>query len=100
MFLAQSIMQNGIPFEVKRVSITESNPFQPLSEKELFAKLETSRLHAAEGKMRYNGASSGIPLPVSAPLPSDSRKSGAAHVMTYYQSIKFRNINCDIYFVL
>jgi DNA-damage-inducible protein J len=52
MFLAQSIMQNGIPFEVKRVPDTEVNPFQPMSEEELYAKLATSRQHAAEGKAR------------------------------------------------
>jgi DNA-damage-inducible protein J len=52
MFLAQSIMQNGIPFEVKRMPDMKSNPFQPLSEEELYAKLETSRSHAAEGKVR------------------------------------------------
>jgi DNA-damage-inducible protein J len=52
MFLAQSIMQNGIPFEVKRVSDTEFNPFQPLSEEEIYAKLEVSRQHAAAGKVR------------------------------------------------
>jgi DNA-damage-inducible protein J len=52
MFLAQSIMQNGIPFEVKRVSDMETNPFQPLSEAELYARLDTSRLHAANGKVR------------------------------------------------
>jgi DNA-damage-inducible protein J len=52
MFLAQSIMQNGIPFEVKRVSDMESNPFQPLSEEEIYAKLETSRQHSAAGRVR------------------------------------------------
>jgi DNA-damage-inducible protein J len=52
MFLAQSIMQNGIPFEVKRVSDMESNPFQPLSEEEIYAKLEASRQHSAAGRVR------------------------------------------------
>jgi DNA-damage-inducible protein J len=52
MFLAQSIMQNGIPFEVKRVSDMESNPFQPLSEEEIYAKLEVSRQHSAAGRVR------------------------------------------------
>jgi DNA-damage-inducible protein J len=52
MFLAQSIMQNGIPFEVKRVSDMESNPFQPLSKEEIYAKLETSRQHSAAGRVR------------------------------------------------
>jgi DNA-damage-inducible protein J len=45
-------MQNGIPFEVRRVSDTESNPFQPLSEEEIYAKLEASRQHAAVGRIR------------------------------------------------
>jgi DNA-damage-inducible protein J len=52
MFLAQSIMQNGIPFEIKRMSDTDNNLFRQLSEEELYAKLETSRLHASEGKVR------------------------------------------------
>jgi DNA-damage-inducible protein J len=52
MFLAQSIMQNGIPFEVKRFSGTENSIFRQLSEEELYAKLEASRLHATEGRVR------------------------------------------------
>jgi DNA-damage-inducible protein J len=52
MFLAQSIMQNGIPFEIKRVSEAAANPFQPMSEEELYARLADSRAHAAQGKMR------------------------------------------------
>jgi DNA-damage-inducible protein J len=52
MFLAQSIMQNGIPFEVKRLPDSSTNPFQPLSEEEIYKKLETARLHATEDKVR------------------------------------------------
>jgi DNA-damage-inducible protein J len=55
MFLAQSIMRNGIPFEIKRVSDAPANPFYPMSEEELYTKLETSRLHAAQGSVRDAG---------------------------------------------
>jgi DNA-damage-inducible protein J len=55
MFLAQAIMQNGIPFEVKRVSEAVANPLKPMSEEELYAKLESSRAHAAQGRVRDAG---------------------------------------------
>jgi DNA-damage-inducible protein J len=50
--MAQTIVQKEIPFEVKRVSDTESTPFQPLSEEEIYSKLEVSRQHAATGGVR------------------------------------------------
>jgi hypothetical protein len=55
MFLAQSIMQNGIPFEIKRVPDASANPFYPMSEEELYKQLEISRLHATQGNVRDSG---------------------------------------------
>lgn len=51
MFLAQAVANNGFPFEIKRRTI-EANPYAPLTEEELFTRLEISRMHAAEGKLR------------------------------------------------
>ena len=39
-FLTQSIATNGFPFEIKRQAV--SNPYAPMTEKELFAKLKKS----------------------------------------------------------
>ena len=47
-FLKQSIADNGFPFEIKRSIIQ----LQPLSEKELLDKLEKSREHIKQGKVR------------------------------------------------
>ncbi len=40
-FLTQAVVTNGFPFEIKRAP--EPNPYAPMSEKELLAKLEKSR---------------------------------------------------------
>lgn len=48
-FLTQAILNDGFPFEIKR-SIPA--PYKKLSEEELLEKLEVSRKHAAEGKVR------------------------------------------------
>ncbi len=50
-FLAQAVASNGFPFEIKRKNVVE-NPYTPLTEQELLTKLEISRKHAAEGKLR------------------------------------------------
>ena len=41
MFLTQAVATNGFPFEIKRQ--VESNPYAPMTEKEILAKLEKSR---------------------------------------------------------
>ena len=41
MFLTQVIAANGLPFEIKRQ--VESNPYAPMTEKEILAKLKKSR---------------------------------------------------------
>ena len=43
MFLTQATATNGFPFEIKRQ--TESNPYVPMTETEMLAKLEQSREH-------------------------------------------------------
>ena len=48
-FLTQAIAYNGFPFEIKR---TVDNPYTAMSEEEILRKLETSRLHASQGKYR------------------------------------------------
>ncbi len=48
-FLAQAVAYNGFPFEIKR---TVDNPYTAMSEEEILRKLETSRLHASQGKYR------------------------------------------------
>ena len=40
-FLTQAVATNGLPFEIKRQ--TESNPYAPMTETEMLAKLEKSR---------------------------------------------------------
>ena len=40
-FLTQAVSTNGFPFEIKRQ--TESNPYAPMTEAEMLAKLEKSR---------------------------------------------------------
>ena len=47
MFLTQAVATNGFPFEIKRQ--TESNPYAPMTESELIAKLQKSR---EQGKFR------------------------------------------------
>ena len=41
MFLTQAVAANGFPFEIKRQ--VESNPYAPMTENEMLAKLEKSR---------------------------------------------------------
>ena len=41
MFLTQAVVTNGFPFEIKR--LTESDPYSPMTETEMLAKLEKSR---------------------------------------------------------
>lgn len=48
-FLTQAIASNGFPFEVKKKTI---NPYMTLTEDDVLKKLEVSRQHAAEGKVR------------------------------------------------
>lgn len=43
MFLTQAVATNGFPFEIKRQ--VESNPYVPMTEKEMLAKLKKSREH-------------------------------------------------------
>ena len=50
-FLTQAVANNGFPFEIKRNDNVE-NPYKYLSEDEIFAKLEVSRLHAYEAKTK------------------------------------------------
>ena len=49
MFLTQAVATGGFPFELKKKTV---NPYVTLTEDEVLKKLETSRLHAAEGKVR------------------------------------------------
>ena len=42
-FLTQAVATNGFPFEIKRQ--TKSNPYAPMTETEMLAKLEKSREH-------------------------------------------------------
>ena len=41
MFLTQAVAVNGFPFEIKRQ--VEANPYAPMTEKEMLAKLKKSR---------------------------------------------------------
>ena len=41
MFLTQAVATNGFPFEIKRK--VETNPYAPMTEKEILAKLKKSR---------------------------------------------------------
>ena len=40
-FLTQAVAANGFPFEIKRP--TETNPYAPMTEKEMLTKLKKSR---------------------------------------------------------
>lgn len=51
-FLAQAVANNGFPFEIKRITTQEYNPYAAMSEEEMLAKLEKSREHAGQGKYR------------------------------------------------
>ena len=41
MFLTQAVASNGFPFEIKRRA--ETNPYAPMTEREMLAKLKKSR---------------------------------------------------------
>lgn len=49
MFLTQAVANNGFPFELKKKIV---NPYVALTEDDVLKKLETSRQHAVEGKVR------------------------------------------------
>lgn len=51
MFLTQAVAYNGFPFEIRRIA-TEQNPYTPMTEEEMLAKLENSRDHVNQGKCR------------------------------------------------
>lgn len=51
MFLTQAVANNGFPYEIKRNTI-EQNPYISLTEAELSSRLELSRKHADQGKLR------------------------------------------------
>lgn len=51
MFLKQAVCHDGFPFEIKRNS-NYRNPYIPISEDEMLAKLEKSQIHAGQGKYR------------------------------------------------
>ncbi|MBD5554229.1 MAG: type II toxin-antitoxin system RelB/DinJ family antitoxin [Roseburia sp.] len=48
MFLTQAVAVNGFPFEIKRQT-AEANPYAPMTEEEMLAKLKKSR---EQGKYR------------------------------------------------
>ena len=48
-FLTQAVANNGFPFEIKKKTI---NPYVTLTEDDVLKKLEISRQHAAESKVR------------------------------------------------
>ena len=50
MFLTQAVANNGFPFAIKRAA--ENNPYVPMTEEKLLAKMEVSRQHASQGKYR------------------------------------------------
>lgn len=49
MFLAQAVANNGFPFALKKITI---DPYMTFAEDEVLKRLEASRQHAAEGKVR------------------------------------------------
>lgn len=49
MFLIQAVANNGFPFALKKITI---DPYMTFAEDEVLKRLETSRQHAAEGKVR------------------------------------------------
>lgn len=51
MFLTQSVMNNGFPFEIKLTGAI-SDPYAPLSEEELMKKLRSSKEQADKGKYK------------------------------------------------
>ncbi|MCC8081380.1 MAG: type II toxin-antitoxin system RelB/DinJ family antitoxin, partial [Lachnospiraceae bacterium] len=51
MFLTQSLLNNGFPFELK-IKNHDMIPYEPLTEGEIFARLEKSRNQAMQGRLR------------------------------------------------
>lgn len=51
MFLTQSVMNNGFPFEIK-LNKAIDNPYAPMSEEELIEKLNHSMKQAKQGKCK------------------------------------------------
>lgn len=51
MFLTQAIQYNGFPFEIRK-NTEQKNPYSPMSEKEIQNKLDSSRIHASQGKIK------------------------------------------------
>ena len=49
MFLTQAVANNGFPFELKKITM---DLYVTFAEDEVLKRLETSRQHAAEGKVR------------------------------------------------
>ena len=49
MFLTQAVANNGFPFALKKITI---DPYTTFAEDEVLKRLEASRQHAAEGKVR------------------------------------------------
>lgn len=52
MFLTQAVANNGFPFEIKKNSRVENNPYETMTEDEMLAKLKRSRDHCVEGRCR------------------------------------------------
>lgn len=52
MFLTQAVANNGFPFEIRKNSRAEYNPYAAMTEDELLEKLEHSRQHCEEGRCR------------------------------------------------
>lgn len=50
-FLTQAVAYHGFPFEIRK-NTTEHNPYVPMTEEEMLAKLELSRKHALQGEYR------------------------------------------------
>lgn len=49
MFLKQAVMNHGFPFEIR---MPEKDPYMPLSEEQIYAKLAKSRKSAEKGNVR------------------------------------------------
>lgn len=52
MFLTQAVANNGFPFEIRKNSGAEYNPYEAMTEDEMLEKLKSSRKHCEEGKYR------------------------------------------------
>lgn len=52
MFLTQAVANNGFPFEIKKVSKQECNPYTALGEEEILSKLAKARKQADAGQVK------------------------------------------------